>query len=164
MSLLKWFKYKFQNIYHISGTFHCNVTKNFRNQVGSLLILHGNFNFAVNLFSKFNVAAVFHNFKTFWIINKSSNYLLSAPGYGSKLVLKKFGDKYMHVLATLSCPGRATLCLFPAWRRSRVSTSMGGLTRRRRLRRQRTFSTQYTMSSLLSPWPSFAMCMASTRR
>ena len=39
MSILKWFNSKFQDIYHIPGTFHCNVTNDSRNQVWSLLHL-----------------------------------------------------------------------------------------------------------------------------
>ena len=28
--ILKWFKYKFLEVHHNPGTFHCNVTKDFR--------------------------------------------------------------------------------------------------------------------------------------
>ena len=31
-SMFKWFNSKFQDVYHIPGTFHCKATQDFRNK------------------------------------------------------------------------------------------------------------------------------------
>ena len=37
-SVLNWFKSKFQEISHISGTYHCNVKKDFRIMLGDFFM------------------------------------------------------------------------------------------------------------------------------
>ena len=44
-SILKWFKTKFHEIQHIPGTFHCNVTQDFRNKttiLGDMIVIQSN--------------------------------------------------------------------------------------------------------------------------